>query len=250
MKKIVDWIFTVPFLIGFGLTLAIFEPIARIARRFGLRPMEITMGIMQRVLLGVFRIGGTRLYVERSPLVRPRTGYIMVSNHQSLFDVPIFGGLLFTNYPKYVSKRELGRWLPSVSFNLTHGGNAIIDRDDPRQAREAIRELGRAAEQRNVAVVIFPEGTRSRDGRLRPFRTGGLAELLAAAPSLQVVPVTIDGAWKLLRYKLFPVPFGTKVRVRFSDPLPRNEAEDPGVVMARARSVIEETLAEWRAGDG
>ena len=184
MKKIVDWIFTVPFLVAFGLTLAIFEPIARVARLFGLRPMEITMGVMQRLLLVVFRIGGTRLQVERSPLVLPRTGYVLVSNHQSLFDVPIFGGLLFSNYPKYVSKRELGRWLPAVSFNLTHGGNALIDRDDPVQARTAIRELGEAAEKRNVAVVIFPEGTRSRDGSLRPFRSGGLAELLAAAPSL------------------------------------------------------------------
>ena len=249
MKKIVDWIFTVPFLVAFGLTLAIFEPIARVARLFGLRPMEITMGVMQRLLLVVFRIGGTRLQVERSPLVLPRTGYVLVSNHQSLFDVPIFGGLLFSNYPKYVSKRELGRWLPSVSFNLTHGGNALIDRDDPVQARTAIRELGEAAEKRNVAVVIFPEGTRSRDGSLRPFRSGGLAELLAAAPSLPVVPVTIDGAWKLLRYKLFPVPFGTKVRVRFSDPLLPSEGEDAGELLLRVRAVIEATLAEWRAAD-
>ena len=158
MKKVIDWIFTIPFLIGFGLTLVVFEPIARIARLFGLRPMEVTMGVMQRVLIAVFRLGGTRLEVERSPLILPRTGYILVSNHQSLFDVPIFGGLLFSNYPKYVSKKELGRWLPSVSFNLTHGGNAIIDRKDPVQARAAIRELGEAAEQRNVAVVIFPGG--------------------------------------------------------------------------------------------
>ena len=61
MKKVIDWTFTVPFLIAFGLTLAIFEPIARIARLFGLRPMEVTMGVMQRLLLLVFRIGGTRL---------------------------------------------------------------------------------------------------------------------------------------------------------------------------------------------
>ena len=58
MKKIVDWLFTIPFLVSFGLTLAIFEPIARIARMFGLRPMEVTMGVMQRILLFVFRIGG------------------------------------------------------------------------------------------------------------------------------------------------------------------------------------------------
>jgi 1-acyl-sn-glycerol-3-phosphate acyltransferase len=194
----------------------------------------------------VFRIGGTRLDVERSPLVRPRTGYILVSNHQSLFDVPIFGGLLFSNYPKYISKRELGRWLPSVSFNLTHGGNALIDRNNPRQARDAIRELGEAAEQRNVAVVIFPEGSRSRDGQLRPFKTGGLSELLAAAPSLPIIPTTIDGSWELLRYKLFPVPFGTKVRVRFSEPLQRQPGEEPAELVERVRQVIEGTLLEWR----
>ncbi len=246
MRRILDWVFTVPFLISFGLTLAVFEPIARIARLFGLRPMEVTMGVMQRILLGVFRIGGTRLDVERSPLVQPRSGYIVVSNHQSMFDVPIFGGLLFSNYPKYISKRELGRWLPSVSFNLTHGGNALIDRNDPRQAREAIRELGEAAERRNVAVVIFPEGSRSRDGQLRPFKLGGLSELIAAAPSLPIIPTTIDGSWELLRYKLFPVPFGTRVRVRFSEPMERRPGEEPSELVERVREVIEGTLLEWR----
>ena len=247
MRKIIDWIFTIPFLILFGLILAIFEPIARVARLFGLRPMEVTMGIMQQALLGAFFVGGTRLQVERSDKVLPRTGYIIISNHQSLFDVPIFGGLLFSNYPKYVSKKELGRWLPSVSFNLTHGGNALIDRRDPVQSRAAIRELGEACERRNVAVVIFPEGTRSRDGRLKSFRVGGSTELLEAAPNLPVVPTAIDGAWKLLKNKLFPIPFGTKVRVRFSDPLPRVAGEDPAELIQRARAVIEDTLTEWRS---
>ncbi len=247
MRRIVDWIFTIPFLLAFGLTLAIFEPIARLARLFGLRPMEVTMGVLQRTLIGVFRICGTRLTVERSPLVKPRTGYVVISNHQSMFDVPILGGLLFSNYPKYVSKRELGRWLPSISFNLQHGGNALIDRDDPRQALRAIRELGEAAQRRNVAVVIYPEGTRSRDGKLKTFKRGGTIELLKAAPALEVVPTTIDGSWKLLRHKMFPIPFGTRVRVRFGDPIPRSAGEDPVALVDRARADIEATLEAWRA---
>jgi 1-acyl-sn-glycerol-3-phosphate acyltransferase len=246
MKRVVDWIFTIPFLIAFGLTLGIFEPIARFARLFGLRPMEVTMGVMQRILLWVFRIAGTRLQVERSPALKPRTGYIIVSNHQSMFDVPIFGGLLFSNYPKYVSKRELGKWLPSISFNLQHGGNALIDRDDPEQAKQAIHELGEAAQRRNVAVVIYPEGTRSRDGTLKPFKYGGALELMEAAPDLELVPTVIDGSWKLLRYKAYPIPFGTRVRVRFGDPIPRSPDENRRAMLETVRADIEATLTDWR----
>lgn len=246
MKRIIDWIFTVPFLIAFGLTLVVFEPIARVARLFGLRPMEITMGVMQRVLVWDFLICGTRLKVERSPAVKPRTGYIIVSNHQSLFDIPIVGGLLFNNYPKYVSKRELGQWLPSISFNLKHGGNALIDRGDPEQAKRAIRELGEAAQRRNVAVVIYPEGTRSRDGRLKRFKYGGALELMEAAPDLEIVPATVDGSWELLRHKAYPIPFGTRVRFRFGDPIPRSPDENRRSMLETVRSEIEATLEEWR----
>jgi 1-acyl-sn-glycerol-3-phosphate acyltransferase len=245
VKRVIDWVFTVPFLLAFGVVLVVFEVVARLVRLFGLRPMEVTMGVMQRMLLWTFRLCGTRLVVERSPHLQPRTGYLIVSNHQSLFDVPIFGGLLFSNYPKYVSKRELGRWIPAVSFNLTHGGNALIDRDDPDQAKAAIWDLAATSQKRNVAVVIFPEGSRSRDGRLRPFRRGGALEMMAAAPDMPVVATTIDGSWELLRHKMLPIPFGTTVRVRFGNPMHREDMED-SVLLKQARADIEATLARWR----
>src|SRR5207247_709731 len=137
-------------------------PLQRIARLFGPRPHEIVVGLLQKSLLGAFRLCGARLEVERSDEVKPWTPYVVIANHQSMFDVPIFGALLFSNFPKYVAKRELARWIPSISYNLRRGGNAIIDRQDPDQALVAIQELGQQLERRGVSAVIFPEGTRAR----------------------------------------------------------------------------------------
>lgn len=249
MTRLLDWLFTIPFLVTFGLLLAFFDPLQRLARLFGQRPQEITVGALQTGLVWAFRICGTRIEVERSPEVRPWSSYVLIANHQSLFDVPIFGALLFSNFPKYVSKRELARWIPSISYNLRRGGNALIDRKDRAQALDEIRALGRRLSERQVSAVIYPEGTRSRNGTLGPFRPGGSLELLEAAPEVPVVPVTIDDSWKLLRHNLLPVPFGTRVRVRIGAPIARAPNEDRAGLLARVREEIAGTLDGWRKAD-
>src|SRR5262249_19882552 len=245
--RALDWVLTLPFLIAFGSILLVFDPLQRVARLFGPRPHEIVVGWLQAALVGAIHLCGARLEVERSPGVRRSTSYVLIANHQSMFDVPILGALLFTNYPKYVSKRELGRWIPSISYNLRHGGNALIDRADRGQAVEAIRALGERAQARGVSVVIYPEGTRSRAGGLKPFKSAGAITLLRAAPALEVVPVTIDGSWRLLCHNLLPVPYGTRIRVRLSDPIPRTSDGDPAQILDRAREEIKGTLLRWRA---
>ncbi len=244
--RAVDWIFTLPFLIAFAVVLLVFDPLQRVARLFGPRPQEIVAGLLQVVLVGTFRLAGTRLEVERSPLVSPHTSYIFIANHQSLFDIPILGALLFSNFPKYVSKRELARWIPSISYNLRRGGNAIIDRGDRDQAMRAIRELGATIQTRKISAVIYPEGTRSRQGDLRRFRPAGTLALLEAAPGAPVVPITIDESWRLLRFNLLPVPFGTRIRVRIDPPIARRSDEDPSALLHEVRQHIEKTLADWR----
>ncbi len=243
--RAIDWACTLPFLVAFGSILAVFDPIQRLARLFGPRPHEFTVGALQRSLLAAFRLCGTHLEVERSPAVAPHTPYILIANHQSMFDIPIFGSLLFSNYPKYVSKRELARGIPSISYNLRRGGNALIDRGDRQQALAEIRALGRRAQERRVSVVIYPEGTRSRRGELGAFKAGGTLALLAAAPDLPVVPVAIDESWRLLRHNLLPVPFGVRVRVHIGDPVERGKLGDEAL-LAVARGEIEATLRRWR----
>ncbi len=245
MRRLLEWIPTVPFLLAFGLTLVVFDVAGRLARVFSLRSFEYVMAGLQRTLTALFAICGTRVEVERPPSIEPRTGYVVIANHQSLFDIAILGGTLFTNFPKYVAKQELGRGIPSISLNLRRGGNALIDRKDRRQALRAIRDMARTAQERNVSVVIFPEGTRSRDGTLGPFKTAGSEALLRQADRLPVVPMAIDGAWKLLRHNMKPVPFGTRVRVRFGDPIPRFPGDSEEMIV-RAERFIAETLAAWR----
>ena len=245
-----DWLVSLPFLIAFGATLLVFDPLQRLSRLFGTRPHEVVVGALQVCLVWSLRLCGTRLLVERDPAVAPRTPYILIANHQSMFDIPMFGARLFSNYPKYVAKQELASWIPSISFNLRRGGNGLIDRSDREGAEAVIRDLGRRCQERGVSVVIYPEGTRARSGALGRFRRAGTMALLEAAPALDVVPVAIDGSWRLFCHNLFPVPFGVRVRVRFCPPLARDGAEDDAALFARAEETIVATLRDWRSRDG
>lgn len=223
MQKLWNWILTIPLLITFGLVLLFFDITARVVRPFSLTGFEWVMGALQRTLVEVFRTFGTRITVERSSGVRPHTGYVVISNHQSLLDIALIGGLLFSNLPKYVAKVELGRWIPSISLNLKKGGHALIDRGDASQAMTEITEFGQRVQSRNRSAVIFPEGTRSRDGKLLPFKRAGARALLTAADQMPVVPVAIQGSWQLNR--LWPYRPGSRVKIHIGDPIERSEGD-------------------------
>lgn len=239
MKKLWNWVVTIPFLVVFGMVLLIYDIAGRIVRPFSLSGFEWVMGALQATLVWIYRLFGTRLDVEHSPAVQPRTGYVVISNHQSLYDIVLIGGLLFSNLPKYVAKSELGRWIPSVSLNLKQGGHALIDRDDAASALEAITNLGRRVQARNRSAVIFPEGTRSKDGSLQPFKRAGARALLAAADQMAVVPVAIQGSWQL--NNLWPFHPGADVRIKIGAPIPRSR-DDGAEILRQAHDWIEAHL--------
>jgi 1-acyl-sn-glycerol-3-phosphate acyltransferase len=247
-----DWVFTGPFLVAFGLVLLVFDLLQRPARALGRRPHEIVVNLLQKSLTASLRLCGTRLVVERAGGLAAGRPAIFVSNHQSMFDIPILGAILWPHYLKFVSKRELvRRWIPSISYNLRRGGNALIDRGDRAEAVAAIGRLGQEeVAGRGVSAVIFPEGTRARDGVLRPFRPQGTFALMAAAPDAPVVPVVIDGSWRLLKDGLRPVPFGTRVRVFIGAPIERSPNEDGGAVVMEAQAQIRSALARWCEASG
>lgn len=248
MRTIRDWLFSIPTLIVFGLILGLGELVGRFTLLFGMVAYEQMMAGLQRALIWAFSISGVSVDVEGQRNLESSGGYIFVSNHQSMFDIPIFGGILSNYIPRFVAKRSLAKGIPTVSLYLREGGHALIDRGDRTQALDAIAYMGAWCEDRGVAAVIFPEGTRSRDGSLGSWKVAGLEALLAAAPDLKIVPTVIDGSWKVFANNMMPVPFGTDVRVRVGKPIDRSPDEDPEAILGECREFAQDTLDEWHTG--
>jgi 1-acyl-sn-glycerol-3-phosphate acyltransferase len=160
------------------------------------------------------RIGhllGNTYKVTGRDLIPKGVPIIFVANHQSLYDIAGIIWFLRKFHPKFVSKKELGKGIPSISYNLRHGGSVLIDRKEPKQAIPVITKLGHYIEQHTRSAVIFPEGTRSKTGKPKEFAQTGLKILCKAAPSAYVVPITINNSWKFVKYGFLPFGLGNRL---------------------------------------
>ena len=165
------------------------------------------------ILVTRYKIDG----LEKIPTGVP---VIIAANHQSFYDITTIGWFMRKIHPKFVSKIELGKGIPSVSYNLNHGGSVLINRKDPKQALTAIRKLAEYIETYKRAAVIFPEGTRSKTGKPKPFAESGLKILCKYAPSAYIVPVTIHTSWKMTTWGSFPLGIGNKLEFTIHNPIP------------------------------
>lgn len=249
MRPILDWLGTIVFMVAFGLTLLVYDVACRVTFLIGRRPSDYVMGALQTTLIWAMRLANIRIEVERSPLIKPHTSYIIVSNHQSMFDIPVFGWQFFTNFPKYISKLELAKWIPAISVQLRKGGHALIDRKDRESAVKAIHKLAHEIVERGVSAVIYPEGTRARSGELAPFKPVGTLTLLKEAPLTPVVPVCIDSSWRIMQHKMLPIPWGVRMRFWAGDPIERRPDEDPYALFADVERQIQQAMARFRADE-
>ncbi len=220
MKKILSYLLTPVLLLLFAFLLLIFHPVQVIARWiWGYAARKRTVDVLNWLLLRILHVIGTRISFrgfEKLPQNRP---LIIVSNHQSTYDIPPIVWGFRKHHPKFISKIELARGIPSISYNLKHGGSALIDRKNKGQSIKEIIRLGHHIEKNNYAASIFPEGTRSKTGRVKKFKEGGIHTLLKVAPSAIVVPFVIDGNSELMKYGYFPFTFGTHLRYTVLNPI-------------------------------
>lgn len=132
---------------------------------------------------------GSRLDVRGTV---PAGRYVVVSNHQSIADIAILPWALRSLNVKFVAKEELGHGIPTVSMALRHWGSALISREAMREDIARMKVMARGLAHWEGSVVIFPEGTRSRDGRLLPYKAGAV-RIVAEETGLSLLPVAIDG---------------------------------------------------------
>ncbi len=241
---VLDFIFGSLYAVVFYLALLAFHPIQVIAYHvFGWKAHQKTIVALNFVLGHGLKVAGTTMnctWLSDIPEGKP---VIFVSNHQSKFDIVSLCWYLRKHYPLYVSKIELAKGIPSISYNLRKSGAALIDRKDRKQALGEILRLGRKAQNENRGVIIFPEGTRSKTGKLRTFATGGLAAFMKTMPDAAIVPIAIKGTGSVEGSGLVLFRAFRKIHVTVTEPIPKNDLSIEDLA-DKCRSIIEEVLKE------
>lgn len=212
MKKLLSHLLTPVFLFVFGFWLLLFHPLQYLCLKLGGRyAHDYCVAVLNFLLIHTGKILGTSYKLEGAENLISHRPLLIVANHQSMYDVPPFFWTLRALHPKFVTKKELGKGIPSISFNLKYGGSVLIDRKDGKQAISEIHKLADYVNSQGFTAVIFPEGTRSRNGELKPFKVAGLIALMDKMPDALIVPITINNSYKMLPYGKYPLGLGVRV---------------------------------------
>ena len=181
---------------------------------FGYKGHKKAVDALNWTLLKILHILGTRFSFTIEDNIPKNVPLIIVCNHQTTWDIPPIIWHLRKLHPAFIAKKELGKGIPSISYNLTHGASVLIDRKKPQEATQQIIKIGQYAAKNNRSVVIFPEGTRSKDGTPQPFKERGLKTLFEQMPGGYVLPITVENSWKLQQYGFFPMGLGVHLKHR------------------------------------
>ena len=221
MQKLLSIPLSAIYYVLFGLTLIIFHPIQWICfNLFGYNAHKKSVDVLNFFLVLNTYVLGTTYKIENLEKLPSDVPLIIAANHQSLYDIPAIIWFIRKAHPKFISKIELAKGIPSISYNLNHGGSVVINRKDPKQSLSAIKELAEYIEANKRSAVIFPEGTRSKTGKPKRFAENGLKILCKYAPSAYMVPVTINNSWKMTKWGNFPLGLGNKLVFTIHEPFP------------------------------
>ncbi|HOM28217.1 MAG TPA: lysophospholipid acyltransferase family protein [Deltaproteobacteria bacterium] len=213
-------------------TLVLFLPVTLAALLSSTGNLAFNLSkIWAYVMLAVTNV---RPVIRGREKIVPGRSYVIVSNHQSEFDILALVTTLRIQY-RWIIKKEL-RKVPLFGYALEASRNVFIDRGDHERAMRSIREsMARLPE--GVSVLFFAEGTRSEDGSIAPFKKGGF--LVALEKGLPILPVTVNGSRRVLPKKSLVFTPGP-IEVVVADPIDTTgySRENLQELVDRTRSVI------------
>lgn len=185
----------------------------------------------------ICRLWFVRVKVKGRENIQKGQSYVFVANHQGAFDIWAISGFLGHNF-KWLMKKSLEK-LPLVGFACKRAGYVFVDDSSLGGIKNTIEEAEKTL-RNGMSVVIFPEGSRSWDGRLTPFKRG--AFMLAAEFKLPVVPITIDGSFKVMPRITYNVTPG-KITLTIHKPIyPGPRGFNTKQLMKQCREDIESAL--------
>jgi 1-acyl-sn-glycerol-3-phosphate acyltransferase len=165
-------------------------------------------------LTSLLKIGRVKVKVRGLDHLRRDHTYIFIANHQSHYDVPVLSFALKGFQIRWTAKRELAR-IPVFGWGLRASRHILVNRGN---AVAAVQILAKAREKlrAGISLAFFPEGSRSMNGKLGPFKRGGFR--LAVETRTPIVPITINGTGKVLRKSQWSI-HGGEVEVVISAPI-------------------------------
>jgi 1-acyl-sn-glycerol-3-phosphate acyltransferase len=205
---------------------------------------EAAHRIAQRWGRSILRVSGVRVTVVGTEHLTPGRSFILMPNHQSHFDIPVLLGCLDTQF-RWMAKAELFR-IPIFGRAMRGCGYISINRSNRQEAFASIQQAGDAIRGK-ASVLIFPEGTRSPDGKLLPFKKGGF--VLAVDSGVPILPIGIYGTGRILpkkRLLMDPCP----VVMWIGPPVDTTgfDRETKDALMAKVRQALCEAVT--RASEG
>ena len=249
MQALLRYPLSVLYYVLFFGTLCVFHPIQWLCLKgFGYDAHKASVSFLNFFIVQNLKILGTRIRFDIEQPLPEGIPLIFVSNHQSTYDIPPMIWHFRKQHPKFISKSSLGKGIPSVSFNLKYGGSVLIDRNKRKQSLEAIETFGKNLEEKKWSAVVFPEGTRSRDGKCKKFHRGGLLSLMKNMPSAQIVPIAIGNSWKFGQQGYFPLPLGVHLKFDVGAPLPIPAEEDHETFIYQLQKNLHQKVEKLQEG--
>lgn len=177
--------------------------------------------------------------------------YLLISNHQSILDIIAYMNYLDGKRLRFVAKQELANNIPLVSIMLKSDEHCLVQRTgSPSQAMRALDSFAGRIKRNNWIPVLFPEGTRSKDGNVGTFHSAGFRRFLSKAP-MPVVVAAVDGGWKISSMQRLAMNLsGGAYRVKILKIYPVPTTKEAQLkVLEEGKALIQEQLAIWRKED-